>query len=80
MALSVKIFPMFSDNFGFLVIDDKSRFAALVDPGEPEPCLDAVSTAGVELKAEDGKKVKAVFKADGDRVGDINDILYFELC
>jgi len=31
-------------------------------------------------KAEDGKKVKPVFKEDGERIGDINDILYFELC
>ncbi len=41
--------PLLRDNYGYLIIDDTTGEAAIVDPGEVEPVLDAVSRAQVRL-------------------------------
>ena len=43
--------PQLSDNYAYLVIDDDSRTAGIVDCAEAEPVLRAVREAGVELVA-----------------------------
>jgi hydroxyacylglutathione hydrolase len=40
---------MFSDNYGFLVIDDELRVAAAVDPADPDPVLAAIEEEDVRL-------------------------------
>ena len=41
--------PCLSDNYAYLVLDSSEASAAVVDPSETEPVLDALATAGVEL-------------------------------
>ncbi|MCK6546438.1 hydroxyacylglutathione hydrolase [Myxococcota bacterium] len=43
--------PMLQDNYGWLVVDETSNRAAIVDPAEDEPVLAAVAREGVELVA-----------------------------
>ena len=43
--------PQLSDNYAYLIIDARSRTAAVVDCAEAEPVLRAASDAGVELIA-----------------------------
>ena len=43
--------PQLSDNYGYLVIDDSSRKAGIVDCAEAEPVRRAVAEAGVDLVA-----------------------------
>lgn len=43
--------PMLQDNYGWLVVDEASKRAAIVDPAEPEPVLAAVAREGVALVA-----------------------------
>jgi len=42
--------PQLSDNYAYLVIDDETGHAAVVDCAEAEPVLAAVAKAGVQLK------------------------------
>ncbi len=51
MGLRVEMFTMFSDNYGFLLIDEATNKAALVDPGEAEACLRQVKKHQVDLEA-----------------------------
>lgn len=43
--------PFFRDNYAYLVIDDRTNAAAIVDPGDAAPVLAAVTALGVELQA-----------------------------
>lgn len=43
--------PCFRDNYAYLVIDDDTDTAAIVDPGEAAPVLAAVEAAGTTLVA-----------------------------
>ena len=46
MGLEIRLVPMFSDNYGFLIHDQESGCTATVDPGEPEPIARALANAG----------------------------------
>ncbi|MGH7821098.1 MAG: hydroxyacylglutathione hydrolase [Candidatus Binatia bacterium] len=43
--------PVLMDNYAYLVIDEGSREAAVVDPSEAGPVLDAVKREGLRLRA-----------------------------
>lgn len=43
--------PMLSDNYGWLIVDEARRRAAIVDPAEVEPVLGAVAREGVLLES-----------------------------
>jgi hydroxyacylglutathione hydrolase len=47
--MRVSLIPILSDNYAYLVIDDASGCAAVVDPAEPGPVLTAIRSAGVTL-------------------------------
>ncbi|CAB5396132.1 unnamed protein product [Rhizophagus irregularis] len=42
--------PVLQDNYSYLVIDEKTNEAAVVDPAEPEKVLEVVKNQGVNLK------------------------------
>lgn len=41
--------PVLGDNYAYLLVDERTREAALVDPADPAVCLRAVELAGVRL-------------------------------
>jgi hydroxyacylglutathione hydrolase len=43
--------PCLKDNFAYLIIDEASQTAAVVDPGQSGPVLEAVAAANVKLTA-----------------------------
>lgn len=47
--MSVKILPALSDNYMYLIICNKTREAAIVDPVNPETVLEAVKNENVQL-------------------------------
>jgi hydroxyacylglutathione hydrolase len=49
--MRVATVPCLKDNYAYLVIDEASRRAAIVDPGEAAPILAAVEREGVTLAA-----------------------------
>jgi hydroxyacylglutathione hydrolase len=49
--MSVKILPALSDNYMYLIICNKTKEAAIVDPVNPETVLEAVKTENVQLKS-----------------------------
>src|SRR5438477_2316250 len=49
--MRVEAVPNLKDNFAYLVIDEATRRAAIVDPGEAPPIEAAVAREGVELVA-----------------------------
>ena len=49
--MAIHIVPQLSDNFAYLVVDDASRKAAIVDCAEADKVIDAVKQYGVELIA-----------------------------
>lgn len=49
--MSVKILPALSDNYMYLIICNKTKEAAIVDPVNPESVLEAVKNEGVDLKS-----------------------------
>ena len=61
--------PCLSDNYAYLVICERTGLAAIVDPGEPVPVLEAVKREGVKLAA-----VWATHH-HGDHVGGVEDLL-----
>ncbi|RIA87912.1 hydroxyacylglutathione hydrolase [Glomus cerebriforme] len=42
--------PVLEDNYSYLIIDEKTNEAAVVDPVEPQKVLDLVNNQGVDLK------------------------------
>jgi len=49
LNMKVQVLPALSDNYMYLLIDEASREAAVVDPVNPESVLAAVEEAGVTL-------------------------------
>lgn len=49
--MSVKILPALSDNYMYLIICNKTKEAAIVDPVNPETVLEAVKNENVQLKS-----------------------------
>ena len=49
--LSVKILPALSDNYMYLVVCNKTKEAAIVDPVNPESVIEAVEKENVDLKS-----------------------------
>ncbi|XP_074638534.1 hydroxyacylglutathione hydrolase, mitochondrial-like isoform X2 [Acropora palmata] len=47
--MKVRVLPALSDNYMYLVVDEKTQEAAIVDPVEPEKVVDAVKKEGVKL-------------------------------
>lgn len=49
--MSIRILPALSDNYMYLIICNKTREAAIVDPVNPETVLEAVRAENVQLKS-----------------------------
>lgn len=47
--MKIKVIPALDDNYMYLIIDESSKDAAVVDPVEPEKILKVVSDEGVNL-------------------------------
>ncbi|XP_063846291.1 hydroxyacylglutathione hydrolase, mitochondrial-like isoform X2 [Scylla paramamosain] len=47
--MKIQVLPALSDNYMYLLMDEKSKEAAIVDPVEPKTVLEAVKAAGVSL-------------------------------
>ncbi|KRT82417.1 hypothetical protein AMK59_4752, partial [Oryctes borbonicus] len=47
--MRVRILPALSDNYMYLIVDDNTKQAAIVDPVEPDTVLEAVKEEGVNL-------------------------------
>uniref|UniRef100_H0Z8S3 Hydroxyacylglutathione hydrolase, mitochondrial n=1 Tax=Taeniopygia guttata TaxID=59729 RepID=H0Z8S3_TAEGU len=47
--MKVEILPALTDNYMYLLIDQDTREAAIVDPVQPQKVLDAVKKHGVKL-------------------------------
>ncbi|KAL9957554.1 hypothetical protein ACROYT_G039196 [Oculina patagonica] len=47
--MKVHILPALSDNYMYLVVDEKTQEAAIVDPVEPKKVVEAVKNEGVKL-------------------------------
>ena len=43
--------PCLQDNYAYLIVDDRTRTAAVIDPGQAAPVLDAIAAAEVSLVA-----------------------------
>lgn len=69
MSSRVVPVPCLSDNYAYLVICERTGLAAIVDPGEPVPVLEAVKREGVKLAA-----VWATHH-HGDHVGGVEDLI-----
>lgn len=50
-GISVKILPALSDNYMYLIICNKTKEAAIVDPVNPEAVMEAVKNENVQLKS-----------------------------
>lgn len=48
--MEVKILPALQDNYMYLIIDNETRDAAIVDPVDPDSVISAVESAKVNLK------------------------------
>jgi hydroxyacylglutathione hydrolase len=51
MSFRVVPVPCLSDNYAYLIVCSRTNLAALVDPGEPGPMLEAIAREGVTLAA-----------------------------
>jgi hydroxyacylglutathione hydrolase len=51
MSLRVEPVPCLKDNYAYLIICERSRVAAIVDPGEALPCMQAADRHGVSISA-----------------------------
>ncbi|XP_015272830.1 PREDICTED: hydroxyacylglutathione hydrolase, mitochondrial, partial [Gekko japonicus] len=47
--MKVEILPALTDNYMYLIIDEETKQAAIVDPVQPQKVLDAVRKHGVKL-------------------------------
>nr|XP_021325388.1 hydroxyacylglutathione hydrolase, mitochondrial isoform X2 [Danio rerio] len=48
--MKVELLPALTDNYMYLLIDEETKEAAIVDPVEPQKVVDAVKKHGVKLK------------------------------
>ena len=46
-SVELAVVPMFSDNYGYIIIDKKSKEVALVDPADPPPVMNALMEMGL---------------------------------
>lgn len=46
----VHLVPMFSDNYGLILVDRATNMAALVDPGDPSPVIKVAKELGVKVE------------------------------
>jgi len=51
LSMRVRVLPALADNYMYLVIDEKSKEAAIVDPVEPQSVVKAVEEENVKLTA-----------------------------
>ncbi|XP_075230781.1 hydroxyacylglutathione hydrolase tenzing norgay isoform X2 [Lycorma delicatula] len=49
--MKVKILPALQDNYMYLIVDESTKEAAIVDPVEPDTVINAVQEEGVHLKS-----------------------------
>lgn len=47
--MKVKLLPALQDNYMFMIIDEETKEAAIIDPVEPEKCVSAVREENVKL-------------------------------
>ena len=47
--MKVKLLPALQDNYMYMIIDEETKEAAIVDPVEPEKCMTAVKEENVKL-------------------------------
>lgn len=47
--MKVEVLPALTDNYMYLLIDEETKEAAIVDPVQPQKVLDAVKKHGVKL-------------------------------
>ncbi|KAK3725006.1 hypothetical protein QZH41_017486, partial [Actinostola sp. cb2023] len=47
--MKVRLIPALSDNYMYLVIDEKTKEAAIIDPVEPKKVVSAVESENVKL-------------------------------
>ena len=38
----VYLVPMFTDNYGYILVDRETKYAGVIDPGSPEPVIKAL--------------------------------------
>ena len=48
--MKIKIIPCLKDNYSYLIIDEKSNIACVVDPSEAEPIIKYLENTQIELK------------------------------
>lgn len=46
-SMELAVVPMFSDNYGYIIVDRASKEVALVDPADPNPVMDALKEMGL---------------------------------
>ena len=46
----VEIIPCLKDNYSYLIIDNKTNSACVVDPGESTPIIDYLKNKDINLK------------------------------
>jgi hydroxyacylglutathione hydrolase len=67
--MRVEPVPCLSDNYAYLVVDERTRVVAVVDASEPQPVLDALARLGMPLAA-----ILSTHH-HGDHVGGNDDVL-----
>ena len=86
--MKIQLLPALSDNYMYLLIDDRTKEAAIIDPVEPDKVIEAVQKHGVKLSTvltthhhwdhaggneELAKKVGGLTVVGGDdRIGALN--------
>ena len=48
--MRVEIIPCLQDNYSYLIIDDNSNSACVVDPGEAKPIVDYLKNKNIKLR------------------------------
>ena len=48
--MQVEIIPCLQDNYSYLIIDDESKSACVVDPGDAKPIIDFLKNKNINLK------------------------------
>ena len=51
-TMRIRILPALSDNYMYLLVDEKTQEAAIVDPVDPDSVIQAVEEEGVKLEVK----------------------------